>query len=188
MDQGLKAKYTRDEVGGEVKLEDVEKLSNFQLKEMLKSCAWREVRASLEQEMSEKPKLEVLKRMIVYKDCKGRSAQIESKEVQRMVTKLRGGTAQLRIETGRCKGEGREERKCKECSGQEVEDAKHFLLKCARWQDEREELIKRVKGTQRGGEFETVDEDGKLAMIWDGACKERGVGMAIRKMWKKRFV
>ena len=30
---------------GEVKLEDVEKLSNFQLKEMLKSCAWREVGA-----------------------------------------------------------------------------------------------------------------------------------------------
>ena len=55
-----------------------------------------------------------------------------------MVTKLRGGTAHLRIETGRWKGEGREERKCKECSGQEVEDAKHFLLKCARWQDERE--------------------------------------------------
>ena len=47
------------------------------------------------------------------KDCKGRSAQIESKEVRRMVTKLRGGTAHLRIETGRWKGEGREERKCK---------------------------------------------------------------------------
>ena len=171
---------------GEVKLEDVEKLSNFQLKEMLKSCAWREVRASWKQEMSEKPKLEVL-RMIVDKDCKGRSAQIESKEVRRMVTKLRGGTAQLRIETGRWKGEGREERKCKECSGQEVEDAKHFLLKCARWQDERE-LIERVKGTQRGGEFEAADDDEKLTMILDGACKERGVGMAIRKMWKKRFV
>ena len=42
---------------------------------MLKSCAWREVRASLEQEMSEKPKLKVL-RVIVDKDCKGRSAQI----------------------------------------------------------------------------------------------------------------
>ena len=172
---------------GEVMLEDVEKLSNFQLKEMLKSCAWREVRASWKQEMSEKPKLEVL-RMIVDKDCKGRSAQIESKEVRRMVTKLRGGTAQLRIETGRWKGEGREERKCKECSGQEVEDAKHFLLKCARWQDEREELIERVKGTQRGGEFEAADDDEKLAMILDGACKERGVEMAIRKMWKKRFV
>ena len=142
---------------------------------------------SWEQEMNEKPKLEVL-RMIVDKDCKGRSAQIESKEVRRMVTKLRGGTAQLRIETGRWKGEGREERKCKECSGQEVEDAKHFLLKCARWQDEREELIERVKGTQRGGEFEAADDDEKLAMILDGACKDRGVGMAIRKMWKKRFV
>ena len=53
-------------MGGEVKLEDVEKLSNFQLK-MLKRCAWREVRASWEQKVSEKPKLEVL-RMIVDKD------------------------------------------------------------------------------------------------------------------------
>ena len=101
--------------------------------------------------MSEKPKLELLK-MIVDKDCTLRSAQIESKEVRRMVTKLRGGTAQLHIETGRWKGEGREERKCKESSGQEVEDAKHLLINCARWQDEKEELIERVKDTQeRGG-------------------------------------
>ena len=49
-----------------------------------------------------------------------------------------------------------------------MDDAKHFLLKCARWQDEREKLIKRVKG--------------KLLMILDGVCKERGVGMAVRKM------
>ena len=69
-----------------------------------------------------------------------------------------------------------------------MEGAKHFLLKCAKWQHEREELIEKVKGTQRGGEFEAVDEDGKLAMILDGACKERSVGMVIRKMWKKRFV
>ena len=57
--------------------------------------------------MSEKPKLEVL-RMIVDKDCKGRSAQIESKEVRRMVTKLRGGTAQLHIEPEEGKAEKRE--------------------------------------------------------------------------------
>ena len=38
------------------------------------------------------------------------------------------------------------------------------------------------------GEFEAADDDGKLAMILDGAWKERGVGMVIRKMWKKRFV
>ncbi len=69
-----------------------------------------------------------------------------------------------------------------------MENAKHFLPKCARWQDEREELIGRVKGTQRGFFFEAADDDGKLAMILDGAWKERGVGMVIRKMWKKRFV
>ena len=38
------------------------------------------------------------------------------------------------------------------------------------------------------GEFEAADEDEKLAMILDGVCKERGVGMVIRKMWMKRFV
>ena len=53
------------------------------------------------------------------------------------------------------------------------------LLKCARWQDERGELIERVKGTQRGGEFEAADENEKLAMILDGACKERGAGMSV---------
>ena len=49
-------------------------------------------------------------------------------------------------------------------------------------------MSERIKGTQRGGEFEAADDDEKLAMILDGACKERGVGMTIRKMWKKRFV
>ena len=32
---------------------------------------------------------------------------------------------------------------------------------------------------ERVGWFEAADEDGKLAMILDDACKERGVGMAI---------
>ena len=48
--------------------------------------------------------------------------------------------------------------------------------------------VKGSRAPREGGEFEAADEDGKLAMILDGACKERGVGMAIRKMWKKRFV
>ena len=59
--------------------------------------------------MSEKPKLEVL-RMIVDKDCKGRNAEIDSKEVRRMVTKLRGGThsCALKPEDGKGKVEKRE--------------------------------------------------------------------------------
>ncbi len=47
---------------------------------------------------------------------------------------------------------------------------------------------RKSQGHPERGEFEAADEDGKLAMILDGACKERGVGMTIRKMWKKRFV
>ena len=76
-------------------------------------AAPQSVATGWEQEMIEKLKLGVL-RIIVDKDCIGRSAQIESMEVRRMVIKLRGGTAQLCIEIGRWKGEGREERKCEE--------------------------------------------------------------------------
>ena len=47
---------------------------------------------------------------------------------------------------------------------------------------------KESRAPREGGGFEAADDDEKLAMILDGACKERGVGMTIRKMWKKRFV
>ena len=39
-----------------------------------------------------------------------------------MLTKLRGGTAELRVETSRWSGLQREERICKQCALGEVED------------------------------------------------------------------
>ena len=35
----------------------------------------------------------------------------------------------------------REERKCTECDSGEVEDVKHFLLRCKAWNGEREEFM-----------------------------------------------
>ena len=46
-----------------------------------------------------------------------------------MLTKLRGGTAELRVETGRWSGLQREERICKQCALGEVEDEVHFVLR-----------------------------------------------------------
>ena len=44
--------------------------------------------------------------------------------------KLRGWTAELRIETGRWCGLIRDQQICKNCDAGEVEDVKHFLLHC----------------------------------------------------------
>ena len=41
---------------------------------------------------------------------------------------LRGGSAPLQIETGRWKGVPREERLCRECGMNQVEDCDHWLL------------------------------------------------------------
>ena len=47
---------------------------------------------------------------------------------------------------------------------------------------------RKSQGHPERGEFAAADDDGKLVMIFNGACKDGGVEMAIRKMWKKRFV
>ena len=49
------------------------------------------------------------------------------KKRRRILTKLRGGTAELREETGRWRGQPREERICTLCPVSEIEDVEHFL-------------------------------------------------------------
>ena len=47
-----------------------------------------------------------------------------------MLAKLRGGTAELRVETGRWNGLKKKERICKQCTMGKVENEEHFLLRC----------------------------------------------------------
>ena len=62
-------------------------------------------------------------------ECKGRCVEISCKRQRGMLMKLRGGTAELRIETGRWRGLRGDERICKMCDRGEVEDVEHFLLR-----------------------------------------------------------
>ena len=78
--------------------------------------------------------------------------------------KLRGGTAELRIETGRWCGLRRDERICTMCDSGEVEDVDHFLLHCTSLVEERMEMERLVK--------ETVE----LRVARDGGQGEGGVG------------
>ena len=59
-----------------------------------------------------------------------------------MLAQFRCGILPLRIETGRFVGEAVEMRLCKLCSNEEVEDEKHFLLKCPTYADIRSDTFR----------------------------------------------
>ena len=67
---------------------------------ILKCSAWRRAREGWREEARAHPKLEVMGRLMDW-GCKAKCVEIECKRQGRMLRKLRGGTAKLRIETGR---------------------------------------------------------------------------------------
>ena len=75
-------------------------------------------------------------------ECKKRCVDISRKRQTRMLVKLRGGTAELEIETRRWCGLSRDERICKTCDAGEVEDLEHFLLCCTCMVEERRQVEK----------------------------------------------
>ena len=70
--------------------------------------------------------------------CNARCVEIDYKRQRRMLMKLRGGTAELRIETGRWCGLRKDKRIYKT---REMEDAEHCLLHCNGMAEERKEMV-----------------------------------------------
>ena len=99
--------------------------------------AVRMVKSSWEAEAQGHSKLDMLQRLL-NTGCKLRCVDVISKRVWRIVAKLRGGMAELRVETGRWCGLKREERLCKQCTQQFIENEEYFLLKCWSVMEERE--------------------------------------------------
>ena len=75
---------------------------------------WRE-------EARGRSKLGMIGRLMDY-ECKARCVEVDGKRQRRILAKLRGGTVEPRIETGRWRGLERQERICKCCESGEVED------------------------------------------------------------------
>ena len=80
--------------------EAVSGLTMKKVKQVLKDIVWREVRKVWRGAARERPKLEVIG-SLMHAECKAQSVEIEYKMQRRMMVKLRGGTAELRVETGR---------------------------------------------------------------------------------------
>ena len=96
---------------------DIQALSGLSLCEMkhiLKYMAWRRAREGWREEAKVCPKLEVMGRLMDCR-CEARRVEVDCKRQRRVLMKLRGGTAELRIETGRWYGIRRNEQICKMC-------------------------------------------------------------------------
>ena len=80
----------------------------------------------------------------------------------------------------------REERKCADCDSGEVEDVKHFLMRCKAWNREREELVGKMKKVVTG--FDEVEKERNVAWILDLACRNESITRGFEKLWTVRFM
>ena len=95
------------------------------------------------------------------------------REQRRQLTMLRGGTNKLRIETGRRRGECENERICNVCLCKEVEDEKHFILRCPMYVRERVEMFDRLEKECELGQIEQEGEDRQMNILIGSGEKEK---------------
>ena len=110
---------------------------------IIQQCARgvEESKKRMSQELENKPKLSMLKKIAEYEE-ESSCANVKMKSERIALIKLRGGTAPFQMEMGRWHGLKREERVCKECDSREVEDVVHWLIRCPAWIGHRELLLK----------------------------------------------
>ena len=94
------------------------------------------------------------------------------REKRRQLTMLRGGTNKLRIETGR-KKERENERVCKMCLCEQVEDEKHFLLACPMYVRERARMYARISEECELEHVESMDEEWQIQLLIGGGWREK---------------
>lgn len=97
---------------------------------------------------------------------------------RRVMVMMRGGTNDLRVETGRYEKLEKEERKCIFCESGEVEDERHFLCRCEAWKEERELVLKEVRKLK-------VRMPEEKIMLLGGKEEMKGRGQATVKSWRK---
>ena len=98
---------------------------------------------------------------------------INNFEHRRAISKIRTSSHRLEIETGRWSNIPRNQRYCKNCILQKVEDERHFLFECHIYQQERKELYNTIKSKinvdlSRSPTYEKLEEffySGDLAIL-----------------------
>ena len=102
--------------------------------------------------MQQKPKLRTYRQLKTELRFE-RYLTTRDREAREVMTRLRGGTNELRIETGRYPITNRDrplevsERRCLICLSGEIEDETHFMLDCDVYEDLRHNMLEVVSST-----------------------------------------
>ena len=163
--------------------EAISRLTMKEVKQVLKNIAWREVREVWREAARERPKLEVIG-SLMDAECKAQCVEIECKMQRRMMVKLRRGTAELRVETGRWCGLSRGEQLCTNCNNGEVINVKHFMCRCVFVAEERREMARLMNEIVVG--WESMKDDERVIGVLEEACRDGRVQKALQRMWRKR--
>ena len=113
-------------------------------------------------------------------ECESSCAVVKRKKERSMLVKLRGGTAPFQIEIGRWQGVDREERVCKDCQCQEVEDVCHWLIRCPAWDLFRQPLMTEVNCCDR---FKEQSHSEQTAIILSLSCTNPSILKHLSSMW-----
>jgi len=123
------------------------------LKKYWEGALWKKIQDVEEREwrvaMEKKTKLRTYRTFKKKLELERYLLSEKEKEGRYLLTRLRTGTNKLRIETGRWKRPfvKAEDRVCLQCEGGrigQIEDERHFLLHCSRYQNLRDELFQSI--------------------------------------------
>ena len=162
--------------------EGLNSLSMSEVRQMLRDGAWREAMDSWKEEARSHSKLAEVQKLI-EKGYEARCVEVKCKWRRRVLVQLRGGTAALEVETGRWRGVSREGRVCRNCRSEEVENVEHWLLRCTGMAEEREKLIRTMREKV---EWQSMEDDERVAAVLSYACRDDGVGRGV-EIWRSRF-
>jgi len=166
-----------------LRAEGLNSLSMNEVRQMLRDVAWREAVDSWREEARSRSKLAGVQKLI-EKGYEARCVEVKCKWRRRVLVQLRGGTAALEVETGRWRGVSREGRVCRNCRSEEVENVEHWLLRCTGMAEEREKLIMTMREKV---EWQSMEDDERVAAVLSYACRDDAVRKGVEKMWRKRF-
>ena len=122
-----------------LRTEGLNSLSMSEVRQMLRDVAWRETVDSWREEARSHWKLAEVQKLI-EKGYEVQCVEVKCKR-RRILVQLRSGTTALEVETGRWQGVRREERVCRNCRSEEVENVDHWLLRCTGMAEVREKLV-----------------------------------------------
>jgi hypothetical protein len=103
-------------------------------------------------QLEKKPKLRTYKTFKKRLKLEQYLLSEKNKEGRYLLTRIRSGTHALRIETGRWTKpkENEEERVCRQCLSGEVENERHFILKCTVYEELREQMFESIREKTNG--------------------------------------